>query len=135
MFFYFRWREALLNIDNKGVHVMEKLIELAPEVAEIALNNCIIYSGIDKKHDDYSIEYNFEFVDIDPDKREKGGYFFAPALMVHFQREKLLSHPLVVKLIKQKWSRMGRWIYLCSLMLYLVFVSLLTALVIIEKIK
>ncbi|XP_065677445.1 uncharacterized protein LOC100203916 isoform X1 [Hydra vulgaris] len=126
-----RWHEALLNIDSKRAPVMEKIIELAPEVAEVALDNCITYSDLDKKHSDYSIEYNFQFVDTDPINSLNS--FFAPSLIVQYKRGKLLSHPLVVELINQRWSRMGRWVYLSSLSFYLVFVSLLTALVVIER--
>nr|XP_047127742.1 uncharacterized protein LOC101237623 [Hydra vulgaris] len=128
-----RWREALLSMDNSGTHVMKKMIELTPEVGEKALDNCIICSKLDIKNPDYSVEYNFEFIDKDPMNPDNS--FFAPLLMVKYKRGKLLSHPLVVELINQKWSRMGQWIYLCSLCFYLIFVSFLTALVILERIN
>ncbi|XP_065650594.1 uncharacterized protein LOC101237623 isoform X2 [Hydra vulgaris] len=128
-----RWHEALISMDNSGTHVMKKMIELTPEVGEKALDNCIICSKLDIKNPDYSVEYNFEFIDKDPMNPDNS--FFAPLLMVKYKREKLLSHPLVVELINQKWSRMGQWIYLCSLCFYLIFVSFLTTLVILERIN
>ncbi|XP_065650592.1 uncharacterized protein LOC136078729 [Hydra vulgaris] len=127
-----RWHEALFNIDIKGTYTMEKIIELLPEVGEVVLNNCVTYSDLDKRHFDYSIKYNFEFVDTDPISCDK--HFFAPSSIIRFQREKLLIHPLIVELINLRWSRMGRWLYLCSFSFYLIFVTLLTTLAVKEKI-
>ncbi|XP_065649513.1 serine/threonine-protein phosphatase 6 regulatory ankyrin repeat subunit B-like isoform X2 [Hydra vulgaris] len=135
-----RWHEALVLMDNREIetnnykngkenereetYVMEKIIDLVPDIGEVVLNKCITYSKHDKTDLDYFIEYNFEFVDSSPTNCQK--QFFAPSLMVNFQRGNLLAHPLIVELINQKWSRMGRWMYLGSFSVYLLFVILLT---------
>ena len=129
---YFRWQEALNHVDNNGTHPMEKLIAVAPEVAEVVLNNSIQYSKHPVNDPDYSITYKFDFIDLHPDKQVKENYF-GPTNMVRFHREALLSHPVTVKLVEDKWGRLGRWIYLLSLSVYILFVLLLTALLVIDK--
>ena len=110
---------------------MEKLIAVAPDAAEVVLNNCIEFSG-EKKSPDYTIRYNFEYLDLNPgDQRNE--VYFGPSTMIQFKRENLLSHPLTVKLVNEKWARLGRWMYLLSLLIYLLFVALLTSLVVIDK--
>ena len=111
---------------------MEKLVEFAPEVAEIILSRCIEHSKDGIKHRDHQITYNFEYVDLHPDDQQ-GDIFFAPENMVRHKRDTLLSHPLIVKLIDIKFARLARWIYFGNLALYLLFLSLLTALLVIDK--
>ena len=38
----FSWKDALKSHDKKGVHPMEKLIAVAPSVAELVLEKCVI---------------------------------------------------------------------------------------------
>lgn len=111
---------------------MEKLIAAAPEAAEVVLNNSIHYSKHAIKHPDYSITYSFCYVDLHPEKQINQIYF-APSTMVKHHRESLLSHPLTVALIDDKFARLGRWIYLTNLTAYIVFVALLTSLLVVDK--
>jgi len=128
-----RWREVLNHVDAQGFHPMEKLIATAPKVAEVVLNNCITTSTDKGTNDvDYFISYDYQFLDLSPDQQE-GEIYFGPSNMVHYQREELLSHPLTVNLINDKWARLGRWLYMLSLSVYILFVSLLTALLVIDK--
>ena len=104
---------------------MEKLIADAPEVAKYVLDKCItIYHS--RLSCNYHKVYNFEFLDPPPDKQNR--YFFGPECMARHQRENLLSHELTVMLVKEKWERLSRWIYVINLLFYLLFVSLLTSL-------
>ena len=118
--------------DSKSYcHPLEQLIEVAPEVAELALNNCISFHRQDKEKE-YTKTYNFELLELDPTNQSN---YFAPAVMVHFKRDNLLAHPLTVKFIDEKWKRFGKWMYFISLLAYLLFVSMLTSLVLMEKEK
>ena len=134
-----RWKEVMRTVDNDGYHPMEKLIAIAPEVASVVLDKSVTVtkenhvspsSGkvlvVDKIH------YDFEFLDIMPDQ-QVNQIFFGPSNMVKHQRENLLKHRLTVKLIGDKWARLGRWIYMLSLFFYVLFLALLTALLIIDK--
>ena len=129
---FYRWKEVLTHVDADGYQPLEKLIAVAPEVAELVLNKCVTTSKHTKSDPEYCETYNFEFLDLPPD-RQKGDIYFGPANMVRHQRESLLSHKLTVMLIKDKWARLGRWIYLLSLFVYLLFVALLTSLLVIDK--
>ena len=50
-------------------------------------------------------------------------------VMVQSEREHLLSHPLVISLLRHKWNSYGRYVYYLSLLLYIVFLALFTGFV------
>ena len=112
---------------------MQKLIATAPEVAEVVLNNSLTYSNHAKSDLDYEICYNYDWIDIHPDKQARGHYYFGPLEMVTYKRENLLSHPVTTSLIHEKWARLGRWFYVLGLSVYILFVALLTSVVVLEK--
>lgn len=119
------------NIDYAGKQPMAKLIEREPEVAEKVLDNCIAYSKESKEHRDYSIVYNFEYINVQPTKER--GCFFGPSHMAKFSRENLLSHPVTINLINDKWKLLGRQLYFLLLILNCGFVGLLTYLAMEER--
>lgn len=129
-----RWKEALRTEDINGTHPMEKLIAVAPSVAEIVLDKCIHQENVIMPNGATAVKvtYDFEFLDIEPD-RQVNELFFAPSNMVRHHQEKLLSHKLTVKLISDKWARLGHWIYVLSVASYLLYLALLTALVVVDK--
>ncbi|XP_078001472.1 transient receptor potential cation channel subfamily A member 1 homolog isoform X2 [Glandiceps talaboti] len=51
-------------------------------------------------------------------------------IMVNSKREELLGHPLCISLLRHKWNKYGRWVYYTSLFIYCVFLSCLTAYII-----
>ena len=113
---------------------MQKLIENAPDVAEKVLDNCIEHSEESKEHTNYSIKYNFEYINVQPkvdDDRSKG--FFGPSYMAKYNRENLLAHPVTINLINDKWKLLGRQLYFFLLMLYCGFVAVLTYMIILER--
>ena len=111
---------------------MDQLIKVAPEVAEVVLDYCIQYSPHEKKHPDYTIECNFELLELPPDEQMADPYF-APSTMVKYHRDKLFSHPLVLAFINHKWGGLGRWIYLLSFSMYVLFVTIVTIFIVTEK--
>ena len=130
----FRWREAFTDFIKEpgSFHPMDQLIKVAPEVAEVVLDYCIQYSPHEKKHPDYTIECNFELLELPPDEQMADPYF-APSTMVKYHRDKLLSHPLVLAFINHKWGGLGRWIYLLSFSMYVLFVTIVTIFIVTEK--
>lgn len=119
------------NIDFAGERPMQKLIEREPEVAEAVLDNCIDYSKDSKEHREFSIKYNFEYINVQPTQDQKG--FFGPSCMAKFNREDLLSHPVTINLINDKWKLFGRQLYFLLLLIYCAFVGLLTYLAMDER--
>lgn len=141
----FRWMEALQyhEIDRKSrkddteseintQYPIQKLIGVAPDVATAVFDKCIIKSNHPTNDPDYTTTYNFELLDKLPPKG-LGTKYFAPNTMVKYKRPELLSHPLVVKLVRYKWSRLGQVIYLSNLTIYTIFMILLTTLILHEK--
>ena len=131
-FLPFRWREAMENVANDGGTPMRKLIIVAPDVAQIVMDKCIEESIHPRDHEDFSITYDFRYIDTDPSQRRKGVTCLEPVTMAEYHREKLLSHPLTKRLISLKWARLGRTIYYTTLALYLLFVACVTSTVVIE---
>ena len=129
------------HLDPSKPPPMEKLIRLAPDIAEIVLNKCVTKK--ERKtpgRTEYDTEYRFSYLDVPLEQKlaERGSesaglQYFGPTTMAKYRRSNLLQHPLTVKLINHRWAKMGRWLYLASLSSYILFVTLLTALVAVEK--
>ena len=121
--------KRLLTSVKKRIY---QLIRVAPDVAEIVLDHSIRYSTHGEKHKNYTIEYNFEFLDLHPDKQMADPYF-APATIVMCQHDKLLCHPLVLAFINHKWRRLEDPIYFVNMFFYVLFVAMVTFFIVAEK--
>ena len=121
------------NVDFYGITPMRKLIKAAPKVAEVVLDKCIVKSKHPSNHLDYSITYDFRYIDQDPDSSFQESQSFEALSMAKYNRENLLSHPVTKKLMAYKWARLGRFIYYTTLVLYFVFVLCVTSVVVIER--
>ena len=109
--------------------IMGKLIQFAPRVAEYVLNNSI------ETIDDENKRYKFELLDIPHNNAvEIDQPFFGPDTMSRYNRN-LLTHPVTLRLLRSKWSRLGLAVYLFSFVVYAVFLALVTTLVVIDKRK
>lgn len=128
------WLEVVRHLDANYLPVIDKLIKALPRVAEIVLDKCIEYSSHPKKHPEYTVNYIYHVLDPHPDDVEHMNYF-GPASMVRYKQYNLLSHPLTVSLIRDKWSRIGIWLYVPSLILYMIFVGLLTTLLVLDRLN
>eukprot|EP00112_Aurelia_sp_Birch-Aquarium-sp1_P021380 Seg575.4 transcript_id=Seg575.4/GoldUCD/mRNA.D3Y31 product="Transient receptor potential cation channel subfamily A member 1" protein_id=Seg575.4/GoldUCD/D3Y31 len=106
---------------------------VAPDVAQLVMDKCIMESIHTPDHEDFSITYDFRYIDTDPAQRRKGLTCLEPVTMAAYNRERLLSHPLTKRLISLKWARLGRTIYYTTLALYLLFVACVTSVVVIER--
>ena len=130
------------HLDPSQPPPMEKLIRMAPDIAEIVLSKCVRKE--DRKtpgRTEYNTVYDFRYLDIPLELKfansdlssSAGMQYFGPSTMAKHRRSNLLQHPLAVKLINHRWAKMGRWLYIASLTSYILFVTLLTALVAVEK--
>ncbi|XP_048242568.1 serine/threonine-protein phosphatase 6 regulatory ankyrin repeat subunit B-like isoform X4 [Haliotis rufescens] len=138
---------------RKIVTPMRRLIrdmpDLAYEVLERSVTTTVISDGEKKKEEK---TYNFEFVDdlyenwaIPKKKKQKCSDSELKAetvpythkatvikknhplsIMVECNRDELLQHPLVNKLVKKKWWHFGAYYYLANFGVHLLFVILLT---------
>lgn len=130
-----RWEEMMKHLYKNKPHPMENLIRYAPDIAEIVLTNCI--KKVDLKipgRKECKTVYNFKYLYLPPEEQENmEAAYFGPSTMVKYRKSNLLQHPLTVKLINSKWGKLGRWVYIASLTSYVLFVTLLTSLVAVEK--
>lgn len=53
-------------LDNRGRNPLPRLIAFLPSVATVVLDRCISRHG-DPEDENYSITYDFKYIDIDPD--------------------------------------------------------------------
>ena len=67
-----RWKEAMACLDSNHHNPLPRMIAYLPSVAELVLDKCIVTDG-DPDSDDYSVTYNFEYVDIHPDSEAMNG--------------------------------------------------------------
>lgn len=121
------------NVGSDGTNPMRKLIRAAPSVAEEVLNRCITKSKQTVDHIDYSITYDFRYIDRDPESDIHDDHGFEAVTMAKYNRESLLSHFVTKKLMGYKWARLGRVMYYTTLAVYLLFVACVTSVVVVER--
>ena len=103
--------------ETEGTHPMEKLIAVAPSVAEVVLDKCVHHVKEETRHGKTKIDktiFDFEFLDIKACK-QINKIFFAPDNMVKHEQDRLLSHRLTVKLISDRWARLGYGFYIMNM--------------------
>ncbi|XP_053389084.1 transient receptor potential cation channel subfamily A member 1 homolog, partial [Mercenaria mercenaria] len=111
------------------------------DIARWVFDRCTILTG---EGDEFLVVFHFEFLDDTlhfdgwsaSNKLPKGTPYIKNTdkikknhplmLMVKNKREELLDHPLVSALLKRKWFSVGLVFYLLNLMLYLLFLTMLT---------
>ncbi|KAK3090273.1 hypothetical protein FSP39_010553 [Pinctada imbricata] len=125
-----RWQEIMDAKDRKGNGPMEALIEKVPDAFLVVMNRCTVRSHHTKDDDDYTIKYNFKYIDPGPPKDKPGWQiskrYYALDTMVKFRREELLSHPLAQHLLILKWRKFGRFQFYANLFMYIVYLILQT---------
>ena len=90
------------------------------------------YSEHDPSDPNFSASFDFRLLDPGPDEETTGSEekFFGPTTMVQHNRETLLLHPLTHALLRWKWVILGKGVYYLNLLIYLIFVSLVTTFVV-----
>ena len=121
---------------------MTQLIKKLPNVAEIVLDNCITISPLPPSHEDFSVTFNFRYLDpekddLDPEKDyldpEKDCVCFVPASMAKYRREKLLSHEATQAFLRYKWMVLGKFFTLFNTLVFIAFVALYSWFVVHER--
>lgn len=126
-------------MEHKDIHghtPMKLLIEHFPESAELLMDRCVKRSEMTSFNDpQFTVTYDFRLLDPGPDDPAflNGRRFFGPSTMVKHERKQLLLHPLTQVLLNQKWSTFGRFVHYFNFLSYLVFVTLFSAFIIIER--
>ncbi|XP_071835812.1 transient receptor potential cation channel subfamily A member 1-like isoform X3 [Apostichopus japonicus] len=129
-----RWTEVLLPPKEENRTPIGRLIELMPDVFLKVLDRSLIKSEVDVRSPDYWYKYDFRYLQpsqderLDEKKKATEDLSYLPALnvMVNFNRVDLLSHPVCVKYLEMKWKAYGFYVHMSNLLLYFVFLGLLT---------
>uniref|UniRef100_A0A8D0C5L2 Transient receptor potential cation channel subfamily A member 1 n=1 Tax=Salvator merianae TaxID=96440 RepID=A0A8D0C5L2_SALMN len=135
-----RWEEAVgtfshLSTNNKFA-VLE-MVEYLPECFKLVLDNCIIESSEEKTSKDFSVEYNFRYLQC-PLKfskkiKEEEETLYEPLItlnaMVRHNRVELLSHPVCSEYLLMKWMAYGFRAHLMNLAVYSLGLIPLTVLI------
>ena len=128
-------------MEHKDIHghtPMKLLIEHFPESAELLMDRCVKRSEMTSSNDpQFAVTYDFRLLDPGPDDPAflNGRRFFGPSTMVKHDRKQLLLHPLTQVLLNQKWSTFGRFVHYFNFLSYLVFVTLFSAFIVMEREK
>ncbi|XP_022804425.1 transient receptor potential cation channel subfamily A member 1-like isoform X2 [Stylophora pistillata] len=122
-----RWKEAFPVCDERSNFIpLKSLIETFPSVAKVVMDKCIQNSYHLQTDEDYSLTYDFEYVNPDPSLLSDGRVFFAPKTMLDYGREELIFHPLIIELMRCKWQHMGVRFFYISAVIYLFYLGNLT---------
>ena len=122
--------------DIRGHTPMKLLIEHFPESAELLMDRCVKRSEMTSSNDpQFAVSYDFRLLDPGPDDPAflNGRRFFGPRTMVKHERKQLLLHPLTQVLLNQKWSTFGRFVHYFNFLSYLLFVTLFSAFIVLER--
>nr|XP_034311437.1 transient receptor potential cation channel subfamily A member 1 isoform X1 [Crassostrea gigas] len=129
-----RWSEILHTCSKTFGCPMHGLIQHLPDVCMTVLDRCVTNVGNPHKKD-YYIEYNFEYLQCPVrfvrEANKNGGDIqpmFALNMMVRHGRVECLSHKLCRTYLTMKWRAYGMWVHSVNLVLYIVYLALLTLL-------
>lgn len=123
VFLVSRWRDVLSAKSPDDQNRMGKLIQRFPVVAASVMNRCIQRSLPQR-----SITYDFRLLDPGPDDQSglNAEPFFGLMFMVKHKQTDLLVHDLSRKLLKIKWRCYGWFVYWTNLVVYSLFLALMT---------
>ncbi|RDD38141.1 Transient receptor potential cation channel subfamily A member 1 [Trichoplax sp. H2] len=137
-----------------GFSPMKRLIEKMPTVAEEVLDKCIEESHHSRENFDYSVAFNFSYMESTPEEMSTGIEFFAMAVrfqtdhgnditvfkilpslhhldtMAKFNRVKLLQHPLTISYSRMKWDYGEKFVLYFNMFFYMLFVTFMTVYVV-----
>ncbi|CAI9719233.1 transient receptor potential cation channel subfamily A member 1-like isoform X3 [Octopus vulgaris] len=128
-----RWEECMELYSVLYGWPMIGLVRQLPEVCMAVLDRCQTSSSHQPKSYHFYIEFNFKHMQHPaiyhkkkPAQKESFGPLSCLVMMAKLGREDLLSHPVCENFLKMKWNAYGRWIYIFNLLLYIIFLGLLT---------
>ncbi|XP_019858431.1 PREDICTED: transient receptor potential cation channel subfamily A member 1 homolog [Amphimedon queenslandica] len=109
---------------------MRRIIQKMPDVAEAIFDRCC-QSKVSPNDHNYRITYNYEFLeDFDEKWTKKPKYCsrnHCLSILANSPSADLLNHPLASTLLDQKWNKYGQKFYYSNLIVYFLFVILLSS--------
>ncbi|XP_064621630.1 transient receptor potential cation channel subfamily A member 1 homolog [Lineus longissimus] len=121
-----RWEECVQSgQDQEEDAPLKKLIINMPEVAKAVLYQCTVKSR-DLREGEAEYTFNYKCLDDSSINGMVTNQHHCLRLMMHHDRFDLLSHPLVIALLRHKWLRFGKAFYCINLSIYALFLTVLT---------
>uniref|UniRef100_A0A1X7VP15 Uncharacterized protein n=1 Tax=Amphimedon queenslandica TaxID=400682 RepID=A0A1X7VP15_AMPQE len=122
---------------------MRRIINKMPDVAKIIFDRCC-RTEASPDHPDYKITFNFEFLedfnlDVNhestkwPPQFDYSSQNHCLNILANSHSADLLKHPLARTLLNLKWNKYGKIFYYTNLMIYFLFVILLTSFALVLK--
>ncbi|PAA57810.1 hypothetical protein BOX15_Mlig019302g1 [Macrostomum lignano] len=125
---YFDYTMSYRKAD--GYSHMKDFIKHMPDAAMLVLNRSVTKHS--SEHADFLVEYNFDHLDPGPDEAPTHKHRSKALLkIVEYKRIELLKHPVTTSLLESKIGITG-FIFSLDIMLYLLFLSCLTAFVVLN---
>ena len=132
--FVFRWKELEHYQTANGQTAISLLVENFPEAAAVALSQCVHHSEhLNPADPEYSVTYNFKYLDLGPDVTASCERFSAVQTMIKHKRERLLLHPLTLKFNERKWHTLGRYVFMFDFATYLLLMILFTIFIVDQR--
>ncbi|XP_032875200.1 transient receptor potential cation channel subfamily A member 1 [Amblyraja radiata] len=118
-----------------------EMIEHLPESFAGLLDICMTESSEDKKSTDFSIEYNFKYLQcplkykklVNEDKQIVYTPLAALNAMIHFNQVELLNHPVCKEFLKMKWRAYGLRAHVFNMALFSLLLLPITYIVITSR--
>ncbi|XP_078254841.1 transient receptor potential cation channel subfamily A member 1-like [Rhinoraja longicauda] len=132
--------EAFTHGSAKQCAILE-MIEHLPESFVDLLNICMTESLEDKKSIDFSIEYNFKYLQcplkykkcVKEDKQIIYKPLAALNAMIQFNQVELLNHPVCKEFLKMKWRAYGLGAHVFNMALFSLLLLPITYIVIVSR--
>ncbi|XP_053105352.1 transient receptor potential cation channel subfamily A member 1 [Hemicordylus capensis] len=124
-----RWEESVAAFSHSSstnkCPILE-MVEYLPESLKLVLDNCIIESSDERSCRDFSVEYNFRYLQcplkLTKKLKEDQETIYEPLItlnsMVRHNRVELLSHPVCREYLYMKWMAYGFRAHLLNLAVY-----------------
>ncbi|XP_055348321.1 transient receptor potential cation channel subfamily A member 1-like [Paramacrobiotus metropolitanus] len=131
-----RWKEIITEPSSLYKWPVLGLIEELPGVMLRVLDKCVSSANTGVLSKNYWMRYDFELLEPeiaskDPKDQSRVQPLQVLNHMTAYKRTELLEHPVCIRYLDSKWHTYGVYFHFFSLLLYIVFVTLMTYLVIV----
>ncbi|XP_056018698.1 transient receptor potential cation channel subfamily A member 1-like [Ostrea edulis] len=120
------WTEIIGSRDANGKNPVDSMIRKCPEAFLLVMKNSMQTQGNIPDSVDFTQKFDFRFIDPGPeDLMSRNRRYFAYETMVKYNREELLTHPLVQQCLLLKWKTFGRPVYYMDVILFVLYLGII----------
>ncbi|XP_048757850.2 transient receptor potential cation channel subfamily A member 1-like [Ostrea edulis] len=120
------WTDIIGSRDANGKIPVDSMIRKCPEAFLIVMEKSMQTQGDIPDSVDFTQKFDFRFIDPGPeDLMSKNRRYYAYETMVKYNREELLTHPLVQQCLLLKWKTFGRPVYYLNVTLFILYLGMI----------